>query len=123
VASRAFELEFRVRKARLASGAFYVSVTGELDAATAPQLASALLGLDGYHASELIVDLTDVTLLDSIALRVLVREARRRRESGGDVTLVIDDRSTVRLLQATGALPLFRVERTLNNAVRAAAGA
>ena len=113
-----FDLEFRVRSARLPNGTLLVSVGGELDLHTLPQLEAALEELDGDPAAHLIVDLTDVTFLDSTTLGALVREARARAVHGQSLVLVCDNRSTLRTLEITGVLPFFHIERTLHDAVR-----
>lgn len=112
-----FELEFRVRTARLTPATTLVSVAGELDLHTLPQLESALAGLDGRETPTLIVDLTDVTFLDSTALGSLVVEARRRAARGHALLLVCDDRTTLRTFEVTGVLRYFDVRRTLRDAV------
>jgi anti-sigma B factor antagonist len=117
-----FELDFRIRTARVDGDAFLVSVVGELDLHTTPQLRAALAGLDGREATRLVVDLTDVTFLDSAALKALIAEARARRAAGRELVLVCDNRSTLRVLEVTGVRALFRIEPTLRDAVAAVSG-
>src|SRR3954451_12778258 len=114
---RPFDVDFRLRAARLAEHAFLVSAAAELDVATAPDLARTLGALDGSHARRLIVDLTDVTFLDSTALGTLLAEARTRRASGDELVLVCDDRRTLRALEVTGLQTVFELHRTLRDAL------
>ncbi|WP_051683679.1 STAS domain-containing protein [Blastococcus sp. URHD0036] len=51
-------------------------VRGELDIATAPQLAEAVTGVLEAGPASLVVDLTETTFLDSSGARQLVRTAR-----------------------------------------------
>ncbi|HEY7691846.1 MAG TPA: STAS domain-containing protein [Gaiellaceae bacterium] len=61
---------FELRSSRVAD-AVVVTIVGEIDMATAPEVAQAIdAGHDG--ASRVVVDLTDVTFLDSSALNALV---------------------------------------------------
>jgi anti-sigma B factor antagonist len=79
-----------------------VSVAGELDVATAPELARALASVDG----EVTVDLSGATFADPSALRVLLaaagggRRLRVLRRGGGPVA---------RLLALTGTEQLLHV--------------
>jgi anti-sigma B factor antagonist len=114
---RAFGVDFRIRSARLEPNVFLVSVSGELDVETSPQLAGALAALDGRCARRLVVDLSDVTLLDSVALGALVAEARLRNAQENDLVLVCDDPRTLRTLHVTGLLPLFEVHASLRDAL------
>lgn len=111
------DLEFRVRTARLGNDSALLSVTGELDLDTLPEFGAALAGLGGAAAQGLILDLTDVTFLDSTALAALVAEARERRADGRRLVVVCDNRNTLRTLEVTGLLPFFRVEPSLREAV------
>lgn len=68
-----------------------VRVRGELDLATAPQLADVLSGTVGQGTLPVLLDLSDVTFIDSSALRTLVLAGRELGESGR--TLQIGPRS------------------------------
>jgi anti-anti-sigma factor len=90
-----------------------VSVAGELDVATAPELARALAGADG----EVTVDLNATTFADPALLRVLVRarakglEMRVLRRRGGAVARLLSLTGTERLVGAVGShtAPVSRV--------------
>jgi anti-sigma B factor antagonist len=118
---RSFDVEFRLRAARLAEQAFLVSAVGELDLTTAAELSQTMAALDGRHARRLIVDLTEVTFLDSTALGTLLAEARSRRAGGDELVLVCDDPRTLRALEVTGLRAVFEVHRTLRDALDGAA--
>src|SRR4051794_41985690 len=64
-----------------------VTVTGEVDVETAPRLRSALLSTADQPALMVVVDLRDVTFLDSTGLGVLVAGLKRARENGGGLHL------------------------------------
>jgi anti-sigma B factor antagonist len=63
------------------AGTIVVAVTGEVDIMTAPKLDSVLRRLQAQERS-IVVDLSDVTFLDSSGLAVLLR-ANRMASSGG----------------------------------------
>jgi anti-sigma B factor antagonist len=114
---RSFDVDFRLRAARLAEQVFLVSAAGALDLSTISELSGRLSALDGRAAQRLIVDLTDVTFLDSTALGVLMAEARSRRQHGDVIALVCDDPRTLRALEVTGLQSVFEVHRTLRGAL------
>lgn len=64
-----------------------LSVSGEIDMATAPGLRERLHALLADDKSNLVVDLDDVGFLDSTALGVLVGVLKRARTEGGEVRI------------------------------------
>jgi anti-sigma B factor antagonist len=96
---------------------FLVSPAGELDLSTVSELSDRLSALDGRSAQRLIVDLTEVTFLDSTALGALLAEARTRRVQGDELALVCDDPRTLRALEVTGLQSVFELHRTLRGAL------
>lgn len=65
-----------------------VVVAGRLDAVEAPAMAALLSELVRSGHRNLLIDLTDVTFVDSAGLAVLVRTRRETRSAGGDIILV-----------------------------------
>ena len=107
-----------VTVARLGPAAHVASVSGELDAHTAPFLRRRLLPLaERVPESQLIVDLAGVTFLDSTALGVLIGTAKLLQEHGGALVVASADPRLRRLFELAGVLPLLRLERTLAEAV------
>jgi anti-sigma B factor antagonist len=70
---------FELRSSRVAD-AVVLAIVGEIDMATAPEVARAI---DGGHADveRVVVDLTEVTFLDSSALNALVHSQRELAEN------------------------------------------
>ncbi len=66
---------FRLERRRAPGGVRVVSVSGEIDLATAPQVSSALSARDDGETA-LVLDLRDTTFLDSSGIRVLVQAHR-----------------------------------------------
>jgi anti-sigma B factor antagonist len=94
-----------------------LSVRGEIDVSTAPELRDRLLGVaqDGY--STVVVDLSEVTFLDSTALGVLVSGLKRFRSAGGDLRLVVTGRNVTKVLEITGLVEVFPIFDSVSEAV------
>jgi anti-sigma B factor antagonist len=67
-----------------------VRAVGEIDIATAPALESAMLGALESGAVSILLDLEQVSFIDSMGMRVLVWAARECREDGKPDRLRID---------------------------------
>lgn len=110
-------IEFTVSAAELAAGTYVVTLGGEIDSYTAPELGRALEPLASKGAREIVVDLLDVPFIDSTALGILLRTSRRLRTDGGTLVLVTDDPRILRAFEISGLAAHFRFERSLADAV------
>ena len=86
-----------------------LSVTGELDLATAPRLRDELLRLIRHGTLNVTLDMADLDFIDSTALGVLVTAAKRLRSEGGDLTLQSPTPSAQRALEVTGLTKIFPI--------------
>ncbi|MGI8492149.1 MAG: STAS domain-containing protein [Acidimicrobiales bacterium] len=86
-------------------------VAGDLDASTVPALRGRLSDMAAGGPSQVVVDLSRVTFLDSSGLGALIGGLRRLRSAGGEMRLVPGATPKVRrLLDQTGVgqlLPIF----------------
>jgi anti-sigma B factor antagonist len=96
-----------------------VTVSGEIDSSSAPLLRERLDTLFEGTLSDLIIDLSAVTFLDSAGLCVL---AAAHRRAGSDVHLRVlaSSRAVIRPLQITGLWQLLHAEQVGENAGSAA---
>jgi anti-sigma B factor antagonist len=96
-----------------------LTVAGEIDSSSAPLLREQLDALFEGTLSELVVDLTGVTFLDSAGLCVL---AAAHRRAGSDVRLRVlaSSRAVIRPLQITGLWQLLGAEQVGETAGSAA---
>ena len=98
-----------------------VTAAGELDLSSAPELKWALADALAEPGSEVIVDLSQVTFLDSTTLGVLVG-AQRRLAAGTRLAIVCADASVLGIFELSGLLGMFELHSTLEAALQAARG-
>jgi anti-sigma B factor antagonist len=87
-----------------------LKLQGELDVATAPALEEAVAMAFAAHPSSLVVDLTDLSFLDSTGIRVLVSAGRRADESSCSLVLLAPTPQVLRVLRLTGVDRLLAIE-------------
>jgi anti-sigma B factor antagonist len=86
---------------RALAGVVVLTVAGELDAAAAPLLRRHLLC--GPHPGRILLDLGDVTFIDSVGLRTLLEAAL----AGEPIELVRRSHAVERILELTGTRDLL----------------
>lgn len=99
-------------------GATIVSLTGELDLYNAEDVRAALLEVCAAEPEVLVVDLEQVTFIDSTALGVLI-EARSRMSDRGGFRLAAPGLETRRALEVSGLDRHFSVHDTVDAALGA----
>jgi anti-sigma B factor antagonist len=94
-----------------------VAVSGEADAAMAPDLKTRIFG--GFDAGRchLIVDLTQVVFLDSSILAVFVGAHKRVRAGNGSIQLAGPPRKVRDVLEVTGLDEILPVVDTVDAAL------
>ena len=102
-------------------GVGLVVLSGEVDISTAPAFKSDLVALiEEDKVPTVVVDLTDVTFIDSTALGVLIGGVRRLHPLGGRLLLVASGRAVLRAMSLTGLDRIFTVFATRDEALAAA---
>ena len=94
-----------------------LSVGGEVDLNTAPQLKDRINGLIAQGNSNLVVDLEGVEFMDSTGLSALVSGLMRTSESGGGMAVVCTRPQVLRLLALTGLDQVLKVHSSVAEAV------
>jgi anti-sigma B factor antagonist len=85
---------------------------GDLDVATAPELAELCHSVHARGAKQVVIDLTETTFLDSAGLRALVGAQRLFGGEGANVRLTHPSEAVIRLLDITGLTDCFAIEST-----------
>ena len=89
-----------------------LEVSGEVDLATASQLREAADGLIARSAGLVVIDLSQVSFLDSSGLSVLDEMQQRAAAADGRIALVCPQQRIVRLLEITGLTDRFAIHNT-----------
>jgi anti-sigma B factor antagonist len=95
---------------------------GELDVATASQLAHPLSEAVESGKTEVVVDLAELTFMDSTGLMVLLNGLRRLFRKGGRLAVACTNPTVLRLFEITGTDATFTITST-REAARAAVAA
>jgi anti-sigma B factor antagonist len=99
-------------------GVAVLKARGEIDVATSPRLREHMTQLIEPGLELLIVDLAEVSFIDSTGLGVLVGAMRNVRAGGGDLRLVVTQPQIIKLLELTGLDETFKVVPSASDAVR-----
>jgi anti-sigma B factor antagonist len=94
---------FELRVGQAVDGQVRLEVEGEIDRAVAPQLLDSVLcaGLAFDHHN-IVVDLTDVTFMDSAGLAALAEANRRLRDQCSHLVVANPSRQITRILELVG---------------------
>ncbi len=107
------------------AGVPVVRAAGEVDVSTAPMLRERLVDLP-EGTPRVIVDLSEVTFLDSTGLGVLVAGQKRLRsaspasdsaEATGGLDLVVTRPQILKVLEVTGLTSIFAIYPSLDEAL------
>jgi anti-sigma B factor antagonist len=91
-----------------------IQVSGEIDLATCPQLRNVLAELVDRGVRHLVIDLEQVSFLDSSGIGVLMGTLRRVRELDGSLRLTAPSAQVRRVLELTGATMLLPISVPLD---------
>ena len=109
--------EFRAAVAKLTRELALVSASGELDLYSAGCLRARIEEADTVGADTVLVDLSEISFLDSAGLGVLVQETERLEGRGHSLVLVTNDPRTRRVVEVTGLNRVLRTYATLQDAL------
>jgi anti-anti-sigma factor len=100
-----------------------VTVGGEVDLETASQLGDHALDALREVSPHVVLDLSDVTFMDSTGLKVLLTVARRAELAGGSFAVAGASRTVRKILSLTGLDQTFTLYESVDDAAGAAAPA
>jgi anti-sigma B factor antagonist len=112
---------FAIVRRDLDERACVISVDGELDLSTAPRLKWMLVdALEGGFC-QVVIDLSNVTFMDSTALAVLVG-VNRSLEPGARLAIVCSGEKVLQIFEFSGTEGAFSIYPTLDRALAHARG-
>jgi anti-sigma B factor antagonist len=94
-------------------------VKGEIDIYTAPMFKQAVVGLVSDGHSDVVIDLSGVTFMDSSGFGTLLGATRRLRPAGGGLYLAGANTTIQRMLRLTRLDTIMGLYETAEDAVRA----
>ena len=86
-----------------------IGLCGELDVATIPPFSEALDEARADRAPRVLVDLSEVTFIDSTALMRLLSFLRDQQQRGGQLVLACHNPTVLRLFEVTGTDGTFQI--------------
>jgi anti-sigma B factor antagonist len=111
--------ELRIDEERPRAGTSVLIIRGEADLHSAPELRERLrMAVDG-GATELVLDLSGVTFIDSTTLGVLLGSMRRLREVDGQIRLVVPRPEIRRIFELTLLDRVFPLDESREDALEA----
>ena len=96
--------EIQVTEEAFDPAGLVLTVSGELDIATAPALRDRFAAAIVAGKRRLVIDLSELSFLDSVALAAIVH-AKQQLPEDGKMAVVIDPSSYVMLVFESGGLP------------------
>jgi anti-sigma B factor antagonist len=103
------------------AGAGVVSARGDLDLATVVAFRADLNDQLTAGTSQVVVDLSEVTFIDSTAVGALVTASRALQRRGGSLLLVCRTSRVLRVLEITGLDTVLPVHGSVDEALAACA--
>lgn len=110
-------IQFGLVDESLSASRHVVALSGEIDAHSAPRLGSRLFGLAEEGKTGVVVDLSDVTFIDSTGLGVLLNALRHFALRHGRMVLVCPTDRLVRPFQITGLAGRLAIFKTRQEAL------
>jgi anti-sigma B factor antagonist len=98
-----------------------IAIKGDLDLFAAPNLKWALVDLLNAGYSQVVVDLSGVTFIDSTAVGVLVG-VNRSLDAGARLAIVCDQPNVLKIFGVSGLDAMFEIFSTADEAVAYAQG-
>jgi anti-anti-sigma factor len=83
------------------NGAVHIRLTGELDISTAPKVEDELARVEPNRPDVIVLNLSNLTFMDSTGLRLLIAADTRARQQGRRLTIVKGPESVQRVFRIT----------------------
>jgi anti-sigma B factor antagonist len=111
------QADFAMRHSTLGAGTALIELEGQVDLHTAPQLKEQLSACLDEGATQVIVDLSQATFIDSMTLGVLLGAVKRLRPQGGVLRIVCTDPSIRKIFEITLLDRVFAIDASRDEAL------
>ena len=116
------EPQFELSEDEIDSRTHVIAVSGEIHVSTAPQFSRRLNDAIGQGKTAVVLDLTDVTFIDSTGLSVLLNGLRRVTRRGGRMAIVCKNPTVLRLFEITRLDTTFDIVGSREEALQVVRG-
>jgi anti-sigma B factor antagonist len=89
------------RRGEATGGHLTIAFAGELDISSAPNAERALAAAEGERPGVILIDLSDLSFMDSTGLNLIARADGRAREAGRQLRIIRGPESIHRLFRIT----------------------
>jgi anti-sigma B factor antagonist len=113
------EPRFRTAERDVDDRTTIVAVDGEIHVSTAPEFSAVLATTIESGRTQIVLDLTGVTFIDSTGLSVLLNALRRVTRAGGAMALACSNPTVLRLFEITHLDTTFEIHPDPEAAVEA----
>jgi anti-sigma B factor antagonist len=93
----------------MGDGAYLLALAGDFDLHAGPEFERRVLEALGRGATEFLIDLSEVSFIDSTTIGILMRTRKRVAPLGGRVLVVTSDRNILRLFEITALDRMFEI--------------
>ena len=87
-----------------------VVLIGEIDISTSGRVREALIAISSSGENKVVIDMTNVTFMDSTGLAALVGPLKRFRSMNGEIVLRSPASGVKKVLEITGLTRVFTIE-------------
>ena len=110
-------MNFNIQDEEIDSTTHVIELGGEVDLYTAPEFKERLVQLIESGKTQIVVDLSTATFIDSTTLGVLVGGVKRLRPAEGALALVCSDQNITKIFEITGLDRVFPIHETREQAL------
>ncbi len=101
----------------LSAGTFVAALSGEMDIATSPELTMRLATVRGPVPYHVLVDLSQLTFIDSTGIKALVSSARELETRGGGLIVFAPLANVQRVFEIVQLSEVLTIVPTLRDAI------
>jgi anti-sigma B factor antagonist len=110
-------MNFDIKTEQLSDDTYVISLAGEVDLYTAPELKQQLLEVIAEDGRHVVVDFSETSFIDSTTLGVLVGGVKRLRSVDGELSVVCTDPNIGKIFEITGLDRVFEIYDSRDAAV------